>query len=296
VIPLSAHYAVVGNPVAHSLSPEIHAAFAKQAGQAIAFTRILAPLDGFVATSERFFEEGGMGLSVTVPFKLEAFAFCRERLSERARRAGAVNVLARNRDESGSSIGGIDGDNTDGVGLVADLQRILGANGCALTDARVLLVGAGGAARGVIGPLLATHPTMLTIVNRDLAKAETLVDAFGVANQHGARFQAQAFDALDATAYDVIVNATSASLANASLPLPATVFTGAALAYDMMYGAAPTAFMEFAAHSGAGAVADGLGMLVEQAAEAFAIWRGMRPDVEPVLAALRASLASSRPA
>ena len=285
VVPSAALYAVVGNPVAHSLSPEIHAAFAKQTGEAIDYTRILAPLDGFAATIARFFEDGGMGLSVTVPFKLEAFAYCRERLSERARRAGAVNVLARREDA-------VDGDNTDGVGLVTDLQRILGASGFALTDARVLLVGAGGAARGVIGPLLAMGPAMLAIVNRDGAKAKTLVDAFGVANEQGARFQAQAFDELDAQRFDVIINATSASLANASLPLPATLFAGAALAYDMMYGAAPTVFMDFAARAGAAVVADGLGMLVEQAAESFAIWRGVRPEVAPVLTALRASLAA----
>ncbi len=288
-MPAPAHYAVVGNPVAHSLSPEIHAAFARQTGEAITYTRMLAPLDGFVATIARFFDDGGMGLSVTVPFKLEAFAFCAAgvngRLSARARRAGAVNVLARQGDT-------IDGDNTDGVGLVTDLQRIVGVNGFALADSRVLLVGAGGAARGVIGPLLAARPKTLTIVNRDVSKARALVGAFGIANAHGALFQARAFDALDTARYDVIINATSASLANASLPLSATLFTDAVLAYDLMYGATPTPFMRFAARSGAAAVADGLGMLVEQAAEAFLMWRGVRPETASVLAALRSSLAA----
>ena len=285
-----AHYAVVGNPVAHSLSPEIHAAFARQTGEAIDYTRMLAPLNGFVATIARFFDDGGMGLSVTVPFKLEAFAFCaagvNDRLSARGRRAGAVNVLARQGDT-------IVGDNTDGVGLVNDLARIVGVNGFALADSRVLLIGAGGAARGAIGPLLAARPKMLTIVNRDVSKARALVDAFGIANEYGAQFQAQAFDALDTAQYDVIINATSASLANASLPLSATLFTDAVLAYDMMYGATPTSFMSFAARSGAAAVADGLGMLVEQAAEAFLMWRGVRPETVSVLAALRSSLAAS---
>ncbi len=278
-----ARYAVVGNPVAHSLSPEIHAAFAKQTGEAIEYTRVLAPLDGFVATIQGFFDDRGSGLSVTVPFKLEAFAYCGDRASDRARRAGAVNVLVRRGDA-------IEGDNTDGVGLVTDLERIAHEYDFALADARVLLIGAGGAARGVIGPLLAARPVRLTIVNRDVAKAHALVDAFDIANQHGAQFHASAFDALDATRYDVIVNATSASLSNASLPLPADLFAGATLAYDMMYRATPTPFMDFAARSGAAVVADGLGMLIEQAAEAFLIWRSVRPETAPLLASLRASL------
>ncbi|MGI9025354.1 MAG: shikimate dehydrogenase [Burkholderiaceae bacterium] len=293
-----ARYAVVGNPVAHSLSPEIHAAFAKQTGEPIDYTRMLAPLDGFVTTIERFFDGGGMGLNVTVPFKLGAFAYCGDRISARARRAGAVNVLAR-RDEKildkfdGAVDGAIDGDNTDGVGLVRDLERLVGTQNNALANARVLLVGAGGATRGAIGPLLATRPAMLTIVNRDVSKARALVQAFSATNEHGARFQAQAFDALDSTRYDVIINATSASLANASLPLPPDIFVGATLAYDMMYSATATPFMDFAARSGAVAVADGLGMLVEQAAESFFIWRGVRPGTGPVLAELRELLSTS---
>ena len=284
-----ARYAVVGNPVAHSLSPEIHAAFARQTGEAIEYTRVLAPLDGFVAAIERFFDGGGMGLNVTVPFKLEACAYCGDRLSARARRAGAVNVLARRGNKPDDAM---NGDNTDGVGLVRDLDRLVGAKGLAWADARVLLVGAGGAARGAIGPLLAARPAILTIVNRDVAKAHALVQAFGDDDSHGATLQAQAFDALGTTRYDVVINATSASLANVPLPLPPAIFAGATLAYDMMYGAAATPFMDFAARSGAAAVADGLGMLVEQAAEAFAIWRGVRPATAPVLAMLRASVVS----
>ena len=282
---VAARYAVVGNPVAHSLSPEIHAAFARQTGEAIEYTRLLAPPDDFVATIEGFFDGGGTGLNVTLPFKLEAFAYCGDRASERARCAGAVNVLARRGDV-------IDGDNTDGVGLVTDLERIVGANGRTLVDARVLLVGAGGAARGAIGPLLATRPAMLTIVNRDVAKAEALVAAFRITDEHGTALRALAFDGLATARYDVIINATSASLVHASLPLPAAVFEGAALAYDMVYGAAPTVFMEGARRDGAAAVADGLGMLVEQAAESFAIWRGVRPQTSQVLRALRARLAA----
>ena len=289
-----ARYAVVGNPVAHSLSPKIHAAFAKQTGETIEYSRMLVPFDGFVAAAERFFAEGGMGLNVTVPFKLEAFAYCGDRISARARRAGAVNVLARRSHEvDGAVDSAIVGDNTDGVGLVTDLERIVGAKEMTLADARVLLVGAGGAVRGVIGPLLAKRPAMLTIVNRDASKARALIQAFGAANQHGARFDAQTFDALGSTRYDVIINATSAGLANASLPLPASAFEGALLAYDMMYGVAPTPFMDFAARSGAATVADGLGMLVEQAAESFFIWRGVRPETAPVLAMLRTSIAST---
>lgn len=280
-----ARYAVVGNPVAHSLSPEIHAAFARQTGDAIEYTRLLAPPGGFVATVEGFFDGGGMGLNVTLPFKLEAFAYCAGRVSGRARCAGAVNVLAR-------SVDAIDGDNTDGVGLVTDLARLIGASGRSLVDARVLLVGAGGAARGAIGPLLAAQPALLTVVNRDVAKAEALVAAFRAGDARGTALRALAFDRLAGARYDVVINATSASLADASLPLPASVFDGAALAYDMMYGAAPTIFMESARRGGAATVSDGLGMLVEQAAESFAIWRGVRPETSQVLGALRAKLAT----
>jgi shikimate dehydrogenase len=267
-------YVVIGNPVAHSKSPEIHARFAQQTGEQISYERLAAPLDGFEATVAAFMEAGGRGANVTVPFKLEAYALATE-LSVRAQAAGAVNTLRFSGDI-------IYGDNTDGVGLVTDIVRNAGI---ALQGKRVLLLGAGGAARGVLLPLLEQQPAELVIANRTLDKAELLVQEFSA--PHGV-LRASSYDALDG-AYDVIVNATSASLADALPPLDGGVFAAGALAYDMMYSRDATPFMRFAASHGA-AVRDGLGMLVEQAAESFHVWRGVRPDTGPVHAALRALL------
>jgi shikimate dehydrogenase len=277
-------YAVIGNPVAHSKSPFIHARFAEQTGEPIEYDRMLAPLDGFAAQVREFIAAGGRGINVTVPFKLEAYALA-ERLSPRAAAAGAVNTLRFDAD-------GIYGDNTDGFGLVRDIEVNLGVS---LRGARVLLLGAGGAARGVVLPMLERAPHSIAIVNRTAAKAEALVAQFAqaahdaVCGLTGGGPQA-ALAAL-AGAYDVIVNATAGSL-DAALPeCDDRAFGTQTLAYDMMYGAQPTVFMQHAAKLGARA-ADGLGMLVEQAAESFHVWRGVRPDGAPVLAELRKQLAA----
>ena len=260
-------YAVFGHPIAHSKSPQIHAAFARQTGQDMSYEAILAPLDGFAASVAQFIAAGGRGANVTVPFKEQAFALA-NRLSPRAQRAGAVNTLMFDAD-------GILGDNTDGAGLVADLTRNLN---CALAGKRILLVGAGGAARGVIEPLLEQQPAALVIANRTVSRAQELADLFGRG------VTACGFDEAS-TPFDLVINATAASLAGELPPLSPRVFTADTLAYDMMYGR-NTPFLAFARAHGA-STADGLGMLVEQAAEAFYLWRGVRPDSAPVIAALR---------
>lgn len=274
-------YAVIGNPIAHSKSPAIHAQFAAQTGEHIEYGRLLAPLDGFVAEVNAFKAAGGRGLNVTVPFKLEAHALA-HRLSARAAAAGAVNTLRFDAD-------GIFGDNTDGFGLVRDIEANLGV---AFKGARVLLLGAGGAARGVVLPMLERGPREITIVNRTAAKAHELIAQFGAAAaEAGCLINGGGPRALDPAPYDVIVNATASSL-DAALPeCDERAFGAGSLAYDMMYGAQPTVFMRHAQALGARA-ADGLGMLVEQAAESFYVWRGVRPDSAPVLAALRAQLAA----
>ena len=268
-------YVVVGNPIAHSKSPQIHAAFAAQTGQNLSYERLLAPLDGFAASVAAFRADGGKGLNVTVPFKQEAWQLCDE-LSERAQLAEAVNTIKL---EDGRIVG----DNTDGVGLCRDICHNLQH---ALQGKRILLLGAGGAARGVILPLLAEHPACLTIANRTASKAEELAQQF---RQHGT-INASSYEALAGQTFDAVINATSASLSDALPPLPAGCFATGSLAYDMMYGKGLTPFLRFAQQQGAAHLADGLGMLVEQAAEAFRIWRGVRPETAPVIHSLRASL------
>lgn len=272
-------YAVIGNPVAHSKSPLIHAAFARQTGQQLRYEALLAPLDGFAAAVAHFRAEGGRGLNVTVPFKLEAHALA-DRRSARAEAAGAVNTLV-------FDAAGIFGDNTDGAGLVRDLVT---NRHCPLQGRRILLLGAGGAARGAIVPLLAERPARLTIANRTVARAKALVERFGAA-AGDATLSASGFAALAGHCFDVVINATAASLADEAPPLPAGIYTDDALAYDMMYGRRDTAFLAAARRAGVQQLADGLGMLVEQAAESFLLWRGVRPDTAPVLASLRADLA-----
>lgn len=268
-------YAVFGNPIAHSKSPAIHAAFATATGQDLIYEARLAPLDDFFGAVAAFVQAGGKGANVTVPFKEEAFRLA-NRLSERAARAGAVNTL--------SFAGGeIVGDNTDGAGLVGDISRNLGVS---LAGKRILLLGAGGATRGVIAPLLAEGPACLDIANRTASKAAELAAVFGDL----ARLHAGSFADFAGLSYDVVINATSASLSGAGLPLPAGLFAPGSLAYDMMYGKGETPFLCLAREQGAGRCADGLGMLVEQAAEAFLVWRGVRPATEAVLADLRAQL------
>ena len=266
-------YVVIGHPIAHSKSPDIHASFAAQTGQDLQYERLLAPIDGFADTVRGLVRTGAKGANVTVPFKLEAYALA-DRLSERARAAGAVNTLMFSAD-------GIAGDNTDGCGLVTD---IIGNAGVPLAGKRVLLLGAGGAARGVILPLLRESPAELVLANRTEAKALELAAQFAAAGP----IRAATIDALDAP-FDIVINATSSSLSDAPPPVGASVFDAGTLAYDMMYGARPTPFMAFATARGAHA-RDGLGMLVEQAAESFHLWRGVRPDTAPVLQRLRAAL------
>lgn len=268
-------YAVIGNPVAHSRSPEIHARFALQTGHTVRYERLLAPLDGFAATVREFIRVGGKGANVTVPFKLEAHRLA-TRLTARATAAGAVNTLSFEADQ-------IVGDNTDGIGLVIDIVQNAGLT---LAGRSILLLGAGGAARGAILPLLQAAPARLVVANRTLAKAAELARRFAPEGP----ISASDFSALDG-AFDLIINATSASLEAQVPPIPTAVFGSGSLAYDMMYGAAPTVFMQFAAAHGA-AVRDGLGMLVEQAAEAFLVWRGVRPATGQVLLDLRAQLAA----
>jgi shikimate dehydrogenase len=264
------HYAVFGNPIAHSKSPAIHAAFARQTGQDMDYVAVLAPLDGFGAVVEAFQAHGGAGANVTVPFKEQAFVLAHRRTA-RAEAAGAVNTLSF---REGETLG----DNTDGVGLVRDLTHNLGWE---LQGRRILLMGAGGAARGVVLPLLAEGPAELFIVNRTVAKAEELVRRFPDA----ACLAGGGYESLDGKRFDGVINATAASLAGDLPPLPDEVFAPDAWAYDMMYGR-ETPFMTFARARGA-RVADGLGMLVEQAAESFLLWRGVRPQTAPVIEALR---------
>jgi shikimate dehydrogenase len=267
-------YVVIGNPIEHSKSPQVHALFAQQTRQAMAYDRLLAPMDGFADAVRNFMAQGGCGANVTVPFKLDAFKLAHE-LSPRAQAAGAVNTLS-------FSAGHIRGDNTDGIGLVRD---IVINTGIPLKGRSVLLIGAGGAARGVILPLIEESIASLVIANRTQATAVSLVDHFSASP---VPLSVSAFDQLDAV-FDVIINATSASLGSDLPPLPAAVFGPQTLAYDMMYGARPTVFMDYAAGHGA-QVRDGLGMLIEQAAEAFHLWRGVRPDTRPVYQWLRGQL------
>ncbi len=273
-------YCVFGNPIAHSKSPAIHVAFAQQTGEDLRYEARLAAVDGFFAAISDFVAEGGRGANVTVPFKEEAYRRC-DRLSDRAARAGAVNTLQ-------FIDGGVHGDNTDGAGLVRDIRVNLGRS---LAGQRILLLGAGGASRGVIAPLLAEKPVALVIANRSPDKAQQLSAAFADLAA-GAVLSGGAFAQLAGQQFDIVINATSASLSGDSLPLPAGIFAPGSLAYDMMYGKGETPFLALARAQGAAHCADGLGMLVEQAAEAFTVWRGKRPETAGVLASLRAALSA----
>lgn len=265
-------YCVFGNPIGHSKSPLIHRLFAAQTGEQLSYEALLAPLDDFVGFARAFFAEG-LGANVTVPFKEEAFRLADE-LSQRAARAGAVNTLKKLAD------GRLLGDNTDGAGLVRDLTVNAGLE---LAGKRILLLGAGGAVRGVLEPLLAEKPAELVIANRTVEKAEALASSFADLGP----VLASGFDWIDAPV-DLIVNGTSASLAGELPPIsPSLIRPGHTVCYDMMYAKEPTAFNRWAAEHGAARTLDGLGMLVEQAAEAFFVWRGVRPDSAPVLAELR---------
>ena len=269
-------YAVIGNPIAHSKSPFIHGSFAAATGQDMAYTAIEAPAESFAAAADAFRAAGGRGLNITAPFKLDAFAYAAER-SQAATLAGAANALR------------FDGDRVlpekfDGVGLVRDVLHNLGH---ALHGKRVLLLGAGGAARGALLPFLAQQPALLVIANRTPARAQALA-AMGAS--HGA-VQASGYAELAGERFDLVFNATSASLRAELPPVPATVFGGGALAYELAYGKGLTPFLRLAQGAGAARLADGVGMLAEQAAEAFAWWRGVRPDTVDVIRKLTVPLA-----
>jgi shikimate dehydrogenase len=270
-------YAVFGHPVGHSKSPFIHATFARQSSQDMTYQAIEAPLDDFAGAWRDFVASGGRGANVTVPFKEEACRLC-DRISDAARRAGAVNTLILA--EDGTTLG----DTTDGVGLVADLKR----NEVPLEGARILLLGAGGAVRGVLEPLLAEKPASLQLANRTAAKARALAKDFADLGGVAGAVTGGSFEAVEGP-FDVVINGTSASLAGDLPPLPDGLFAENGVAYDMMYGPEPTVFLVWAEAHGARTI-DGLGMLVGQAAESFFLWRGQRPEVAPVLAALREQL------
>lgn len=271
-------YAVFGNPIAQSLSPLIHQAFAKQCNQPIEYQRQLVELGKFEAAASQFFNAGGEGLNITAPFKLDAFQFA-DQLSERAKRAGAVNTLIAEHSK-------IKGDNTDGHGLLTDIQNNLQWN---IAAGRVLILGAGGAVRGILEPLIAAIPASIVIANRTTEKAQTLVQLFEeYAQSESVELSAQDFESLSGH-FDIIINGTSASLSGESLPIGVDNFDNV-LCYDMMYAKAPTPFLQLAAKHGAKSVADGLGMLVEQAAESFYLWRGVRPDTAALIQSIRAGL------
>ena len=272
---LADRYAVIGNPIAHSKSPQIHARFAEQTAQVIQYERLLAPLDGFDQTLKSFIASGGRGANVTVPFKLEAFRAATE-LSSRARAAGAVNTLRFQE-------GVIFGDNTDGVGLARDIVHNAKKE---IQGQRLLLLGAGGAARGVIEALTAQNPSQLVIANRTPQRAHELVQQFS--GDTSTILQASSFADLEGS-FDMVINATSASLASELPAIPSSVFKSQTFAYDMMYSASPTLFMQMATSHGA-ITRDGLGMLVEQAAESFFVWRGVRPETASVYQWLRTQL------
>ncbi|HEX5276098.1 MAG TPA: shikimate dehydrogenase [Fluviicoccus sp.] len=266
-------YAVIGNPIAHSRSPLIHRAFADQTGQDLSYEALLGPLDTFTPFVRDFFATGGRGLNVTLPFKEQAYALS-DVLSKRAQQAGAVNTLMRGKDDR------IYGDNTDGIGIVRDMTQ---NHGWTLAGKRVLIIGAGGAVRGVMGPLLAAGIASLRIVNRTPEKAETLAALFkGEGDVAAVRYED-----LEQGSVDILINGSSASLSGELPPLPAGILADGACAYDMAYGKGELPFMAWARGQGAAQVSDGLGMLAEQAAESFYIWRHVRPETAQVLAMLR---------
>ena len=268
-------YALFGNPLGHSKSPLIHGEFARETGQDMSYELIQAPLDGFAAAVAEFRARGGRGMNVTMPFKLEAFALATE-LSQRARLAGAANALK------------VEGqrllaENFDGVGLVNDIQRNLDYP---MSGTRVLLMGAGGAARGAMLPILEQRPARLVVANRTIAKAVSL----GAQFQSMRPVEAGGYGDIGSRGYDIVINATSASMRGELPAVPATAFAAGCLAYELVYGRGLTPFLRLARDSGAARVADGIGMLVEQAAEAFEWWRGVRPSTAPVIEALKVPL------
>lgn len=277
-------FGVIGNPVSHSRSPTIHQMFSQQTGIALQYDSIEAPIDQFETSVTKFFIDGGRGLNVTVPFKQQAWKLSEKNLSLRARQALAVNTLWMQNDQ-------LHGCNTDGVGLVQDLRRL----NLVFGQLRILMIGAGGAARGVIGPLLEAGCSHLRVVNRTAERANELIAEWSIfADQRQTTLSAGGLsDAVIENGWDLVINASSSSLGDAPPAVPNKLYASASLAYDMMYGARATPFMMQAAADGAQRTADGLGMLVAQAAESFWLWHGVRPDVAPVLASIRSELDAS---
>ena len=267
------HYAVIGNPIAHSKSPQIHTAFAQQEGTEIDYQRILSSEENFVASVTKFIQEGGRGLNVTVPFKVSAYQQCVE-INEYARAAKAVNTISFTAD--GKWVGA----NTDGIGLLRDLTSNLALS---LKQKRILVIGAGGAVRGILLPLLQEHPASLVVTNRTYEKASILEDEF----VNFGPITSSALSDLDDAVFDIIINATSASLAGDLPPISASTIHQQTVCYDLAYSDDNTAFLDWAQLHNAGITSDGLGMLVEQAAEAYFIWRGFQPDTRRVLNQLR---------
>lgn len=268
-------YALFGNPISHTKSPRIHNAFAAQTGEDVAYEAIEAPVDGFRAAVDAFRAAGGRGINVTLPFKLDAYEYALDRM-ERARLAGAVNCM---KFEGGRAIA----ENFDGIGLVNDIQRNLAFS---IRARRVLLIGAGGAARGAMLPFLEAQPALLVVANRTVAKAMALGERFGSFGRIGTG----GYGDLQGQAFDIVVNATSASLHGELPPVPASAFAPNGLAYDLVYGKGLTPFLRLARGAGARYVADGVGMLVEQAAEAWVWWRGVRPDTRAMIEAITVPL------
>jgi shikimate dehydrogenase len=269
-------YAVFGNPIKHSRSPQIHTLFAEQTHQDISYRAFQVELGKFSEAAKNFFDNGGKGLNITVPFKLDAFEYA-DQISDRARRAGAINTLALQED------GSVYGDNTDGVGLVRDLTENLAWD---LSNKRVLVLGAGGAVRGILEPLINKKPRHLLIANRTVSKARELTNDFSDL----ADVRACSFEALSGNQFDLIINGTSAGHSGEMPHLPTHLLTDEGCCYDMTYGTEPTLFMRWAAANAAWAIVDGVGMLVEQAAESFCIWRGKRPQTRPVIDLIKMAL------
>lgn len=272
-------YAVFGNPINHSKSPAIHRQFADQTGQDMNYIKQLVNEGEFANAAETFFAQGGKGLNITVPFKIDAYQFA-QKLTPRAERAGAVNTLAK------SSDGSILGDNTDGIGMIHDMHNL----DWEIEGSRILVLGAGGAVRGILQPLLEENPAQVVIANRTFDKAEELVKQFHDLGD----MKAKSFEQLTNETFDIVINGTSASLQGDLPPLPDKLLGPNACCYDMMYGSEPTVFLRWAQEHGAKKIADGLGMLVGQAAEAFYLWRQIRPEVVPVIAALRRQMAEKK--
>lgn len=276
---MSLRFAVFGNPIKHSRSPFIHAGFAKQRDIVLEYRAVRVEPGDFDRAVGAFFDNGGTGLNITVPFKEEAAALVDE-ATPRASRAGAVNTLWRD------GAGLLHGDNTDGIGLVRDMIANLGWT---LQGSRVLIVGAGGAVRGVLEPLLRELPASIHIVNRTVERAETLAQEFGMLGD----LSVGGYEDLAGRQFDLVINASSAGLSGEAAPLPAGILAERCCCYDLLYGSEPTGFMRWAAQNAAWAVSDGLGMLVEQAAESFAVWHRQRPDTQPVIHQLRGVLAAA---